>query len=62
MMVRGAYAIILGEREASSRAGRAKVLILELEFTGFTCEQFLRKECKVGLWGKGARRNKERTF
>ena len=32
------------EKEVSSRAGRTKVLILELEFTGFTCEEFLRKE------------------
>ena len=40
--------ILLEESGASSRTERAKVLILELEFTGFTSdlEEFLRKECK----------------
>jgi len=43
--VRGAY--LLEEWGASSRAERlgAKVLILGLEFTGFTCEEFILKEC-----------------
>ena len=36
--------VLLEEREASSKAERVKVLILGI--TGFTCEEFLRKECK----------------
>ena len=48
--------ILLEERGASSRAGRDKVLILELEFTGFTSdsEEILRKECKRNSGGKGS--------
>ena len=46
MTVRGTYAI--GRGGASSRAGRAKVLILELESICELCdsEEFIRKECK----------------
>ena len=53
MTVRGVY-YYNWKRETSSRA----VLILELEFTSFTCqcEEFLRKECK---WDSGEREQGE---